>query len=94
VVCGVLGYAYSGHAITQVGVPGLDWLLGFPLLAVAFTAFAAGGVANAINIIDGMNGIALGVILASYARLTQFRWCIGAPTMRAPALAAAQSDVP
>lgn len=61
--CGVLGYAYSGHAITQVGVPGLDWLLGFPLLAVAFTAFAAGGVANAINIIDGMNGIALGVIL-------------------------------
>ncbi len=31
---------------------------------------------------------------ASYARLTQFRWCIGAPTMRAPALAAAQSDVP
>ena len=61
--CGVLGYAYTGYSITHVGVPGMDWLLGFGVLSVAFTAFAVGGVANAINIIDGMNGIALGVIL-------------------------------
>lgn len=61
--CGVLGYILTGHSITEVGIPGIDWLLGFPLLSVAFTAFAVAGVANAVNIIDGMNGLASGTVL-------------------------------
>lgn len=68
--CGVLGWAITGQAITDVNVPGLDWLLGFTAVSVAFTAFAVGGVANAINIIDGFNGLAAGtviIILASFA---------------------------
>lgn len=62
-VCGVLGYFLTGHSITAVDLPGIDWLLGFPLLSVVFTAFAVGGVANAVNIIDGMNGLASGTVL-------------------------------
>lgn len=68
--CGVLGWAITGQAITDVNVPGLDWLLGFTVVSVAFTAFAVGGVANAINIVDGFNGLAAGtviIILASFA---------------------------
>ena len=61
--CGVLGYVLTGHSITAVNIPGIDWLLGAPLLSVAFTAFAVAGVANAVNIIDGMNGLASGTIL-------------------------------
>ena len=72
--CGVLGYATAGFSITDVQVPGIDWLLGFPLLSVAFTAFAVAGVANAINIIDGMNGLACGTVilmLACFALMSQ-----------------------
>ena len=49
---GVLGWALTGVMITDVNVPGIDWLLGYTVVALAFTAFAVGGVANAINIID------------------------------------------
>lgn len=61
--CGVLGYLITGYSITDVNVPGFDWLLSFSLLSVIFTAFAVGGVANALNIIDGMNGLASGVVI-------------------------------
>jgi UDP-N-acetylmuramyl pentapeptide phosphotransferase/UDP-N-acetylglucosamine-1-phosphate transferase len=61
--CGVLGYFITGYSITDVNVPGIDWLLGFSVLSVTFTAFAVGGVANALNIIDGMNGLASGVVI-------------------------------
>lgn len=61
--CGVLGYAITGIAITDANVPGLDWLLGFSAVSVAFTAFAVGGVANAINIIDGFNGLSSGTVV-------------------------------
>ena len=71
--CGVLGWAMTGFSITDVNVPGLDWLLGFTLVSVVFTAFALAGVANAINIIDGFNGLAAGtvlVILAAFGVVT------------------------
>ena len=70
--CGVLGWAITGFAITRANVPGLDWLLGFTAVSVAFTAFAVGGVANAINIIDGFNGLAAGtviIILSGFAAI-------------------------
>lgn len=60
---GVLGWGITGIALTHIGVPGLDWLLGFTSFSVLFTAFAVGGVANAINIIDGFNGLTAGVSL-------------------------------
>lgn len=44
--------------ITRTDIPGLDPLLQVPLIAWAVTLFAVGGVANAVNIIDGFNGLA------------------------------------
>lgn len=60
---GVLGWGITGVSVTHVDIPGLDWLLGFTVISVIFTAFAVGGVANAINIIDGFNGLTAGVAL-------------------------------
>lgn len=60
---GVLGWGITGVSVTHVDIPGLDWLLGFTVISVTFTAFAVGGVANAINIIDGFNGLTAGVAL-------------------------------
>ena len=71
--CGVLGWAVTGYSITAANMPGLDWLLGFTFVSVVFTAFASAGVANAINIIDGFNGLAAGtvlVILAAFGVIT------------------------
>ena len=61
--CGVLGWAITGYSITGADMPGLDWLLGFTAFSVLFTAFAVGGIANAINIVDGFNGLAAGTVI-------------------------------
>jgi UDP-N-acetylmuramyl pentapeptide phosphotransferase/UDP-N-acetylglucosamine-1-phosphate transferase len=50
----------TGTSITHIDLPLADALLGFAPVALMFTAFAVGGLANAINIIDGFNGLASG----------------------------------
>ncbi len=60
---GVLGWFLTGEMITHVNVPVLDWLLGYTVVALVFTAFAVSGIANAINIIDGFNGLACGTVI-------------------------------
>lgn len=64
---GVLGWGITGTAITHVDIPGLDFILGFTVFSVIFTAFAVGGVANSINIIDGFNGLTAGTALIMLA---------------------------
>jgi UDP-N-acetylmuramyl pentapeptide phosphotransferase/UDP-N-acetylglucosamine-1-phosphate transferase len=67
---GALFVATTGYAMAEVDVPGFDWLLSFSLGALVFTAFSMGGVANAVNIIDGFNGLASGaclIMLGSFA---------------------------
>ncbi|HPG79363.1 MAG TPA: glycosyltransferase, partial [Piscinibacter sp.] len=44
--------------ISRTDIPGLDWLVSFPLGAAAVTVFVVAGVANSLNIIDGFNGLA------------------------------------
>lgn len=60
---GLLGWGITGVSLTHVDVWGVDWLLGFTAISVLFTAFAVGGIANSINIIDGFNGLTAGVAL-------------------------------
>jgi UDP-N-acetylmuramyl pentapeptide phosphotransferase/UDP-N-acetylglucosamine-1-phosphate transferase len=60
---GVLAWLLTGYAITEVNVWGMDWLLQFTIVSVLFTAFAVSGVANSINIIDGLNGLASSMVI-------------------------------
>jgi UDP-N-acetylmuramyl pentapeptide phosphotransferase/UDP-N-acetylglucosamine-1-phosphate transferase len=39
-------------------IPGLDWVVGFALGSLLVTAFSVAGIAHAVNIIDGFNGLA------------------------------------
>lgn len=64
---GLLGWGITGVSLTSVDIWVVDWLLGFTALSVLFTAFAVGGVANAINIIDGFNGLTAGVAIIMLA---------------------------
>lgn len=60
---GVLAWLITDIALTRVGIPPLNALLTWTPLAVAFTAFAVAGVANALNIVDGFNGLSSGTAL-------------------------------
>jgi UDP-N-acetylmuramyl pentapeptide phosphotransferase/UDP-N-acetylglucosamine-1-phosphate transferase len=66
---GVLAWYLTGYYIAETEVWGLDSLLVSVPLAVSFTAFAVGGMANSINIIDGFNGLAGGSVLVSAGAL-------------------------
>lgn len=66
---GTLAWALTGASITHTGIAGLDSLLNWAAVSVLFTAFAVGGVANSINIIDGFNGLASGVVVISLISL-------------------------
>ncbi|PZX49227.1 UDP-N-acetylmuramyl pentapeptide phosphotransferase/UDP-N-acetylglucosamine-1-phosphate transferase [Cereibacter changlensis] len=70
IFAGFLFCELTGYRIDSVDIPGADWLLSFPLFSMLFTAVAIGGIANAVNIIDGVNGLASGtaiIVLSGFA---------------------------
>ena len=74
---GVLGWVLTGVSLTGVDVPLLDSLLSYTMVSVAFTAFAVGGVANAVNIIDGFNGLASGFVVIALIGLALIAVVVG-----------------
>lgn len=69
IASGALACYLNGGGLNRLDVWGLDALMLYWPISVAFTAFAVGGVANAVNIIDGFNGLAGGAILISLSAL-------------------------
>jgi UDP-N-acetylmuramyl pentapeptide phosphotransferase/UDP-N-acetylglucosamine-1-phosphate transferase len=55
---GLLACWITDYSLSRLDIWGVDLLMQFTLFSVIFTAFAVGGVSNAINIIDGFNGYA------------------------------------
>lgn len=55
---GIIGYFLTGMVLDTFGIPGIDGALQWTAIAVVFTAFAVCGVTQAINMIDGYNGLA------------------------------------
>jgi len=55
---GLLVWWITDYSLSRLDIWGIDLLMQFTFFSVIFTAFAVGGVANAINIIDGFNGYA------------------------------------
>jgi UDP-N-acetylmuramyl pentapeptide phosphotransferase/UDP-N-acetylglucosamine-1-phosphate transferase len=53
-----LAFALLDTAITRSDIPGLDWILSFWIGSLLVTLFSVTGIAHAINIIDGFNGLA------------------------------------
>lgn len=71
---GVAAWWLTGVSLTRVDVWGLDELMMVLPLSVAFTAFAVAGVANAVNIIDGFNGLASGTLILCLLALGLISW--------------------
>jgi len=55
---GLLAWWLTDYSLTRLDIWGIDLLMQLTFFSAIFTAFAVGGVANAINIIDGFNGYA------------------------------------
>ena len=66
---GVACWAMTGASISATGISFLDAALSWLPLSVLFTAFAVSGVANAVNIIDGFNGLASGTVIIGLVAL-------------------------
>lgn len=74
---GALAFVLLGAQLDSVAMPGLDWLMSFTLFSLLFTMVATGGVANAINIIDGYNGLAAVVAAVMLLSLSYVGWQVG-----------------
>ncbi len=64
-------------SLVRLDTPGLDELMTWMPAAVLFTCFAVGGMTNAINIIDGLNGLASGAVVLMLAGLASIAWQAG-----------------
>ncbi len=53
-----LAVAAVDAVIERTAIPGLDWVVSFLPGAAMVTVFVVAGVANSLNIIDGLNGLA------------------------------------
>jgi UDP-N-acetylmuramyl pentapeptide phosphotransferase/UDP-N-acetylglucosamine-1-phosphate transferase len=78
---GILAWLLTGISITRIDVWGVDTLLSWLPLSIAFTAFAVGGVANAVNIIDGFNGLAAGTMIICLGGLGSISYTVGDLTL-------------
>ncbi len=70
VLSGMIFVIGTGYAIERVELGSVDALLALPLVALVFSGFAIGGMASAVNFIDGFNGLAAGTTLITVLAFT------------------------
>jgi len=63
--------------LTDIDLSFISFLLTYSPLAIVFTAFASCGVSQSINLIDGMNGLASGIILLISLGLSIISFSVG-----------------
>jgi UDP-N-acetylmuramyl pentapeptide phosphotransferase/UDP-N-acetylglucosamine-1-phosphate transferase len=83
---GFLAWWLTDYSLSRVDVWGIDWLLKYTLISVVFTSFAVGGVANAINIIDGFNGLASTMATLAFTGFAVISWSVGDTTLASVAI--------
>lgn len=93
VVSGVIGWWLTGVSLTSVDIPLIDSLLGYTVISVAFTGFAVGGIANAVNIIDGVNGLASGFVVVALIGLALVAAVLGDIDLSAVCLVVAAATI-
>jgi UDP-N-acetylmuramyl pentapeptide phosphotransferase/UDP-N-acetylglucosamine-1-phosphate transferase len=72
-----LAFWLLGARLDRLDFPQADALLAFLPLSLLFTMFAAGGVSQSMNIIDGLNGLAVFVGIAVLGSMGLVAWRVG-----------------
>ncbi|MBL8289948.1 MAG: glycosyltransferase family 4 protein [Rubrivivax sp.] len=86
-VSALLAAALLASVLTRTDIPGLDWLVSFALGSTALTVFAVAGIANSVNIIDGLNGLASMCVVIMLGALAYVAFQVGDGFVGALALA-------
>lgn len=76
-ISAALAYWVLDARLVDLDTPGLDYLIQFSIISFLFTCFAVGGMTNAINIIDGLNGLASGSVSLMLAGLATIAYLNG-----------------
>ena len=76
---GVIAAWVLGAVLNRLDVPGVDQVIKWLPLAIIFTGFAVSGIANAINIIDGFNGLASGFSIIMLVPLALVAYWVNDP---------------
>ena len=74
---GLLAWWITDYSLSRVDIWGMDWVMTYTVVSVIFTAFAVGGVANSINIIDGFNGLASTTSTLAFLGYAMIAWRVG-----------------
>ena len=77
VISAGLAVALLGAVIHRTTIPGVDQLISLTPFAIALTLLAVTGVANAINIIDGFNGLASMCVLLMMLSIAYVAFQVG-----------------
>jgi UDP-N-acetylmuramyl pentapeptide phosphotransferase/UDP-N-acetylglucosamine-1-phosphate transferase len=87
---GLIACLMTGLSLNRVDIPFIDEAFKLLPIALLFTSFAIGGVANAINIIDGFHGLASGAAITILLALAAIAFEVGdVPLVLATLLVAA-----
>jgi len=73
-------------AVIRISVPPLDFLLSYAAVSFVVTVLAVAALANAVNIIDGFNGLASMVALMMFASLAYVSFRLGDPIVLSASL--------
>jgi UDP-N-acetylmuramyl pentapeptide phosphotransferase/UDP-N-acetylglucosamine-1-phosphate transferase len=76
-VSAALAVVLATAVIQRTDIPGLDWVVSFPIGAALVTIFVVAGVANAVNIIDGFNGLASMCVVMMLVALAYVAFQVG-----------------
>ena len=82
-----LAIGLVGAVLARTDIPGLDWLVGFTIPAMLLTILCVTGISNAINIIDGFNGLAAMCVAMMLGAIAYVAFQAGDPTIGYCALA-------
>jgi len=76
-IAALLGYLVLDAKIARLDLPFLSWNIESVLLVLPLTVIAVAGIANAVNIIDGFNGLASAVTIFMLLSLAYVGWQVG-----------------
>ena len=73
----LLGALVLGAVVDRTNVAAVDAMLAWSIVSIALTVFAVAGMSNAVNIIDGFNGLASMVCMMMFVAIAYVAYSVG-----------------
>jgi UDP-N-acetylmuramyl pentapeptide phosphotransferase/UDP-N-acetylglucosamine-1-phosphate transferase len=73
-ISGLIGSFLTGITITRIGLSYIDTIFLLYIVSFSFTVIAISGIANAINLIDGLNGLAAFILILAFSCLAMIAY--------------------